>query len=159
MKVTFKLTTEQLLAFQKAMPAHMEQLDCLKNSSYPFNTDQKLTLNGMFLTYRGQRCPFVQDGTLTLIRDLGETEVVAYETSDTRLQWFETMAGAIESRPEQFSMAERLKYHSGYYQRYPKIIVSEDDGALYRASLSYNLTMSETLMVKRHVEVNCLRYL
>lgn len=152
MKVTFKLTSAQVSTFKKALVVYLENIETFKNSSYPFNNDQKFHLKGSSLTYTGQRCPFVQDGGLELVRSLGELEVVQYETSDERLNWDETMASAIESRPDQFSVGEKLKFSSNFHQYFPKILQAADDKALYRASLSYGISMSEAIQIQKYSE-------
>ena len=152
MKVTFKLTLVQVIAFKKALPIYLENIESFKNSSYPFNNDQNLEIKGSLLTYKGQRCPFVQDGGLELVRSLGDLEVVQYETSDERLNWDETMASAIKSRPDQFSVAEKLKHSFNFHRNFPKVVQAADDRALYRASLSYGISMSEAIQIQKYSE-------
>ena len=69
-----------------------------------FNPDQSIALVGDVLTYVGQRCPFAQDGSLAIFRQaLGnvapeDAEVVAYESSDSRLKWWETLDQYLRDR-------------------------------------------------------------
>ena len=62
---------------------------------YPcFNPDQCWSIAGALLTYIGQRCPMRQDAEV--LEALGTPQglrVLAYETSDQRLRWWETLDG------------------------------------------------------------------
>ena len=87
-----------------------------------FNPDQSLSLEGNVLSFTGQRCPFGQDGSLSVFRAalMGverpveassskewheestycfiDAKLVAYESSDSRLRWWETLDHYLASR-------------------------------------------------------------
>lgn len=78
---------------------------------FGLNYCQFLELEGETMRYDGHRCPLIQDGALDVIAEVAgystlqdalafkfaKLEVLAYETSDERLCWYETLA-QFESR-------------------------------------------------------------
>lgn len=91
-----------------------------------FNQDQFLDLQGNKLTYRGQRCPLNQDGGLAVIAKIAgygglfkasknkfsSLTVSEYSSSDSRLHWYETLVGYMESRgtPDEYLLYSFNEY-------------------------------------------------
>jgi hypothetical protein len=97
-----------------------------------FNTDQNLSFDPVArtVTYHGQRCPFWQDGLATLLGEamtglkpgtrehhiavdkaFQDAEVLEYQTSDSRLYWWDTLESYLSTRAplaEAVSEAVRL---------------------------------------------------
>ena len=123
MQVTFKLTpSQELKAVAKMAKLRQEHEkimatepnDCWGRRKFlnPLvgtldgwqNDAQCLTVENGVLTYTGQRCPMVADGSLDAIKailgvdDVTQVTPSSYETSDDRLRWYETLESYIESR-------------------------------------------------------------
>lgn len=81
-----------------------------------FNRNQHLMLNQDAGTvhYKGERYPLAQDGGLRVLKEIADGDistlrVVGYETSDKRLQWFETLEDYILQRSTQEEFLEYYK--------------------------------------------------
>lgn len=124
MKVSFKLNLAQL-ARARAQVLRVVQQDAIDvegdyyngnivgwvtDHGFSYNSNQKLELVDDCIVYTGERCPFNQDGMLSLLGELltgekkpskgweaGYTPMV-YETSDQRLRWYETLNSFLYER-------------------------------------------------------------
>ena len=107
-----------------------------------FNPDQSLSLEGDVLTFSGQRCPFGQDGSLSVFRAalmgverpvedgaakewyeesrecFTDAKLVAYESSDSRLYWWETLDQYLATRAtEEELLAHVAKTANKYWEK------------------------------------------
>ena len=102
MKVSIKVSASKLATAAAAVAEwSLDYSARLGTTSY--NPDQSLTLAGNILTYTGQRHPFFQDGALNVVIDAldvfyKDAKIQGYQTSDSRLNWYETLDGYLETR-------------------------------------------------------------
>jgi len=127
MKVSFKLNLQQL-ARARAQVLKTERRDSASDEldsrdnyegnlvgwaedhGFSYNRNQRLDLVGDTLVFQGERCPFHQDGMFKLLTLIltgeekpakgWEEEFVPleYQTSDARLEWWETLASYLYER-------------------------------------------------------------
>jgi hypothetical protein len=108
------------------------------NDHSSFNPDQRLDFNveARTVTYTGQRCPLWQDGLASLLGEamtglkpgtrehhiavdkaFQDAEVLEYQTSDSRLTWWETLEPYLSTRAplvEAVAEAVRLAKREGW---------------------------------------------
>lgn len=133
MRVSFKLSLVQL-ARARAQQLKVELRDSVPESAdhyggnlvgwvedhgFSYNYNQHLNLDLDVVTYTGERHPFQQDGMMQLLGQLltgDENPVsgwwlsyspVVYDTSDTRLRWYETLQDYLYDRA---SLEEILRH-------------------------------------------------
>lgn len=135
MQVTFKLTAAQLATAaaiiartaweEKENDAYEEMINLgnllseIPKKTICFNFNQHLEVNqdAMTIHYKGERYPLAQDGGLRVLKEIADGDistlrVVGYETSDKRLQWFETLEDYILQRSTQEEFLEYYKNKS-----------------------------------------------
>ena len=136
MKVVLKLTKEQSLRARQIAARNdaakgeddevwAGNLLGWQHDHQSFNSDQCLEVEGSTLQYVGQRCPFWADGASVVLffvligrqPEQGEdlkgvfslARVADYETSDARLEWWETLDTYLRNRAPLCEVLEALK--------------------------------------------------
>ena len=90
MKVVFTLTPFQITAFLLLIEGE-------EDDGPWYNANQTVTLVGRTLTITGERCALWSDQNSSVMRLAHDLRLVpvAYSTSDTKLEWYDTMDGYI----------------------------------------------------------------
>ena len=148
MKVTFKLTPAQLSRARAIFTKVQEQEEIEGDvwagnlrgwvTNHPcFNQDQDLSLVNGMLVYTGQRHPMHNDFVMHAIRDIAEgdwtwvrwikdfawtslLQVVAYETTDKRLQWFETARQYVVEKGTWHDYVKHVADHGGHSKEHER---------------------------------------
>ena len=162
MKVSFLVPTDLMELAEEQVRWYLEEVEG-EQCSPCFNKDQNLALAGRVLTYIGQRCPMVQDGALGAILAVfgttaqATTAVVEYQTSDKRLEWYQTLASYIQdsgSIPEAVGHLIKTGYHPQSYaalRRVPKGTLGSDA----KINAAYDAADAAALQkMARHFEMN-----
>ena len=107
------VTSESMIDLGNLLPVVQADLPTCFN----FNQNLELNQDAMTIHYKGERYPLAQDGGLRVLKEIADGDistlrVVGYETSDKRLQWFETLEDYILQRSTQEEFLEYYKNKS-----------------------------------------------
>jgi hypothetical protein len=161
MKATFKLaagikffTTDELVVI--ADEIHDQHIDC-----YYVNGNQSITREGDSVVVSGERCALWGDDfapimlELKKLQQVGSAVIVSYQTSDVRLNWYETLHYYMRS--DRSTPSEKMAYYRmknyeysacslielGVYEYYTQIL--ECNSNPMRSSAQYEKTYLKEL--------------
>jgi len=107
MKVTFKMTSAIAEAIKSFTGAREGDVLTPPAGLQYVNYSQKVTVSGDFLTFEGERNALWGDELAPIMRAAVGGSPLRYETSDRRLEWYETLDDYMNKRA---SLGEALEY-------------------------------------------------